>query len=822
MSAATCESPPIPNHALLRVIGRGAYGEIWLARSLTGALRAVKIVRRRTFETEKTFQREFEGMSRFEPISRGDSGFVDILHVGRDEAGEFFYYVMELADDATGGHVDPEHYTPKTLRTELARRSRLLVEECIAVGLSLTHALAALHRHGLVHRDIKPANIIFVGGVPKIADIGLVAASGQGSFVGTEGYVPPEGPGSVQADVFSLGKVLYEIAMGKDRLDFPALHTDLTALPEKDRLLLLNRVLLRACAPDPRERYMSAEEMCADLQCIRDGRALACRRSRLRQVVVAALALGCVVAGGAWWQHSRAPGAVTIATEPPGAMVVLGDRMKRSPERFDRLRPGGHAARVMLAGFDPAEVRFTVVPGGHAEPPPVRLARSHGALRVESSPPGAEWTLTSGNEVIARGVTPGEAAQIPTGEGEVRIALEGREQRHSVAIKRDEITHCDAEFASGQLVITSEPAGAEIAVDGKSAGSAPLDLVLAEGAHELTAHFRGWPEERRAVQIGRAQPAAAAFAFPSGSMKITSAPGGATVLAGGRALGKTPLLLEELEPGAVRYELRLSGFKSQTIEGDVQPGQQAFIGARFVQRAGPQRGSAWENSLGMKFAPVGAVLMGVWPARVRDWEAFCGATSRPRSVADFPQDAAHPVVQVNWEDATAFCEWLTQKERAAGLLQDGQRYRLPTDAEWSDAAGIPPEGGATPEERDGKGRDFLWGRQWPPPAGAGNFADAPARRGTATISGYRDGFPQTSPVGTFAPNALGLHDMSGNVWQWVLEAYRGGSRVKDWGVLRGGSWGTATAAELRASYRNVVDRSERDVIFGFRVAVVVE
>ncbi len=183
--------------------------------------RAVKIVDRRTFESDKAFQREFEGMAKFEPISREDAGFVDILHVGRDPGDNFFYYVMELADDHLGcASIDPANYVPKTIKTELSRRSRLLALECITIGLSLTKALGALHRQGLVHRDIKPANIIFVGGVPKIADIGLVAASGQDSYVGTEGYVPPEGPGSPQADIYSLGKVLYELA-GKGPDGFP-------------------------------------------------------------------------------------------------------------------------------------------------------------------------------------------------------------------------------------------------------------------------------------------------------------------------------------------------------------------------------------------------------------------------------------------------------------------------------------------------------------------------------------------------------------------------------------------------------------------------
>ena len=190
--------PVIPDYELLRVIGRGAYGEIWLARGLTGAFRAVKVVYRDTFESERAFNREFSGMSAFEPISRAHDGFVDILHVGRNDAAGFFYYVMELADDeTTGADIDITRYKPKTLKT--TERAALPVQECVRLGLLITQALGALHRHGLTHRDIKPSNIIFVDGAPKLADIGLVATTGEQSFVGTEGYVPPEGPGSPQA-----------------------------------------------------------------------------------------------------------------------------------------------------------------------------------------------------------------------------------------------------------------------------------------------------------------------------------------------------------------------------------------------------------------------------------------------------------------------------------------------------------------------------------------------------------------------------------------------------------------------------------------------
>src|SRR5437660_1451331 len=125
----------------------------------------------------------------------------------------------------------------RTIKSDLGRQKRLSADESIRLGISLTEALDALHTHGLTHRDIKPSNIIFTEGVPKLADIGLVAVSGQQSFVGTEGYVPPEGPGTPQADIYSLGKLLYETCTGKDRLDFPEIDSQLSMRPDHEQML---------------------------------------------------------------------------------------------------------------------------------------------------------------------------------------------------------------------------------------------------------------------------------------------------------------------------------------------------------------------------------------------------------------------------------------------------------------------------------------------------------------------------------------------------------------------------------------------------------
>jgi serine/threonine protein kinase len=297
--------PAISDFTLIRLIGRGSYGDVWLARSLTGVHRAIKVVYRDRFSDSAPFEREFNGLKRFTAMSLPESGHLALLHVGQNEAGGFFYYVMELADDVeTGRDVNPDLYRPLTLRELQGRRKRLPAGECVPIAVELTRALASLHHRGLVHRDIKPSNIIIVGGLPKLADIGLVASSTDArTFVGTEGYVPPEGPGKPSADVFALGKVIYELSTGLAREDYPRLPEELRELPDREAIVELNEVVLVACDPVESRRYPDATAMMGDLLELQAGHSLRLKRSRARlarYATVLVLALG--FAGGiSWW-----------------------------------------------------------------------------------------------------------------------------------------------------------------------------------------------------------------------------------------------------------------------------------------------------------------------------------------------------------------------------------------------------------------------------------------------------------------------------------------------------------------------------------------
>jgi hypothetical protein len=238
------------------------------------------------------------------------------------------------------------------------------------------------------------------------------------------------------------------------------------------------------------------------------------------------------------------------------------------------------------------------------------------------------------------------------------------------------------------------------------------------------------------------------------------------------------------------------------------------------------------NTLGMPLVPVSGAnaLFCIWETRVKDYAAYAEGkevndawTRQEYRGAPVGREPKHPVCGVSWDDAVAFCNWLTEKETAEGKLPGGARYRLPKDAEWSRAVGLVNDEGGTPKERSGRNVvDFPWGKTWPPPEKAGAYADTayhekfPKER--AWIHDYNDGFPETAPVGSFPPNEFGIHDLGGNVWEWCDDLYAPESKDR---VLRGASWIDCDRGYLLASYRIHYPPGARYHDYGFRCVLAV-
>lgn len=296
--------PTIPGYTLLSPIGRGAYGEVFLAEDAAGRRLALKVVSPRPELTDKMLQRELGGLKRFLAVAESDPHLVRIHELIENLPCGGFAYAMELADSVHGhGLAD---YAPLTLRHRLKTAGRLPVVECLQVAIGLSSALEHLHRQGLVHRDVKPGNVIFVHGQPKLADLGLVSGeSDSTSTVGTQGYHAPEGTRGPKADLFSLGKVLYEMATGCDRQDFPEIPPDFTTFADSQQLLSLNPVFAKACAANPARRYANAGQFRRDLLLLQSGGSLYSRRG-IKSCGIALLLLAAVWGfGRELWKKER-------------------------------------------------------------------------------------------------------------------------------------------------------------------------------------------------------------------------------------------------------------------------------------------------------------------------------------------------------------------------------------------------------------------------------------------------------------------------------------------------------------------------------------
>lgn len=201
------------------------------------------------------------------------------------------------------------------------------------------------------------------------------------------------------------------------------------------------------------------------------------------------------------------------------------------------------------------------------------------------------------------------------------------------------------------------------------------------------------------------------------------------------------------------------------------------------------------------------------PSKTKRGDAFEGRDPRYSwRNPGFAQDDSHPVLNVTWNDAVALARWLSR--------QEGQTYRLPTEAEWEyacRAGGTARYGSASRPESLLK---------------IANTFDADAARNWPAWQPYalpgRDGYAFTAPVGSFPANAFGLHDMLGNAWEWVAdwhdEAYYARSQASDppgpddgsVRVRRGGSW-HSWPLYARCSYRNWNSAETRYTLVGLRL-----
>ncbi|MDA7645671.1 SUMF1/EgtB/PvdO family nonheme iron enzyme, partial [bacterium] len=230
----------------------------------------------------------------------------------------------------------------------------------------------------------------------------------------------------------------------------------------------------------------------------------------------------------------------------------------------------------------------------------------------------------------------------------------------------------------------------------------------------------------------------------------------------------------------------------------------------------------WVNSLGMRFVKIGEFKASIWETRILDFAIYVnesGADARLgwRHESEKPLvTPLHPVASLDDFDANGFCVWLTHRERELGLITSDQEYRLPNDHEWSRMAGLEDEGGIDPLDRHLMMRDhWPWGSHSQKPDNVGNYFSNP----NSTMNNWhptQDPYSRSSPVASFAPNAAGLYDIGGNIWEFTTDKLKieEADQPNAGRSIRGASWRTISIEAMRTSFR-LGRRSGREDI-GFR------
>jgi serine/threonine protein kinase len=325
--------PQVPDFDLIRPVGRGGFGEVWLATNrTTGHLRAIKIIPLRQAGDADPAAREITSLTRLEArLARQHPNLLTIHHVGK--TADYLFYVMDPADDAGGGPATSQpDYRPATLQSRL-QAEPLSPEVCMDYAGQLLAGLASLHAAGMVHRDVKPANCLFVDGQLKLADFGLVTeVHPLVSRVGTQKYMPPDGRMDMRADVYAAGLVIYEIISGLPVDDFPRLGRQANCVRNNPLLATLLRLVLHACERAPERRPVDASAMLTELAM--PGQ-MARRPPRWR--VLTAICAAAVLSVGAWaaWTVVLPRGdlcEVSFVTEPYEAKIYLDGVEQRNPE----------------------------------------------------------------------------------------------------------------------------------------------------------------------------------------------------------------------------------------------------------------------------------------------------------------------------------------------------------------------------------------------------------------------------------------------------------------------------------------------------------
>lgn len=258
------EGTEIDGYRLMGLIGTGGFGKTWLAcNRTTGRLVALKCV-----EGEEQLHQELAALRKYVHVAHKDEHLVKIEHINVVDSR--LWLVTPLADSLTGGYTAAS-YRPLSLASYLETRGHMAEKTACRLAIELVQALSALHQAGLLHGDVSPANVLSVGSRWVLADPGLVRFLGEPGICRNRIYYPQPAPSRASDDLYAVGVILWdmtsglwEMVSGKERLRLDAQMLRFISRKE----IAIGKILTRAVAENPEQRFMVAGEMLQELNAL--------------------------------------------------------------------------------------------------------------------------------------------------------------------------------------------------------------------------------------------------------------------------------------------------------------------------------------------------------------------------------------------------------------------------------------------------------------------------------------------------------------------------------------------------------------------------
>ncbi len=566
---------------------------------------------------------------------------------------------------------------------------------------------------------------------------------------------------------------------------------------------------------------------------------------------------------GIRFRLGKLPGKLHVDTGGvPGVLIVDGAESGKVPGDIE-VAAGDRTITVHAPRYLDFTTHMAVKGSSVHQALKVALKPAWGSVEVTSIPADAQISVDG----VDLGASP-RTLEVESGVRLVRIAAAGLKPWESSVVVRAGERLAIGPVSLGQpdahLTLKSNPTGAEVTIAGTHRGRTPLEIDLPAGvSHDVVMDLPGYATWSRPVftDPGRKIALDARLQELVAAVTVQGEPAGAELIVDGATQGRTP---QTLELSAIEHQLevRKDGFLAFRDTVTPATGLERQIHYHLVPL---DRGAALLESVPiiaagdgytMRLVPGGTFAMGsdrreqgrrpneglrqvilkrpyylgvteITNEQFRKFRAAHSSGFIDKYSIDLD---TQPVSQVSWNDAAEYCNWLSERDGLPPAYEKKDNgyvlkrpvpigYRLPTEAEWEYAARYAASNSS---------RRYPWGDALPVRAGFGNVAGQETGASLpANLPGYRDEYPVVAPVGKFRASPLGLHDLAGNVSEWMNDYYLSfvdAAAVTDplgpddgtRHVIRGANWKTAVATELRLAWRDVQESSSPTV--GFRIA----